>query len=103
MAANRRPSRAEMRVLPKFNGCSVRHGARILASKWREGVTPNDCRPFFENGEVCSTAADLPSRPGALPRRTGFLLVCVPRSARCRLTFLGSDRLSLGWDVHRRA
>ena len=30
----------------------MRHDARILASKWREGVTPNGCRPFFENGEV---------------------------------------------------
>ena len=48
----------------------MRHGARILASKWREGVTPNGCRPF---GEVCSSA-NLPSRPGTLPR-TRFLLM----------------------------
>ena len=25
----------------------MRHGARILASKWREGVTPNGCPSFF--------------------------------------------------------
>ena len=53
----------KMRVLPKFNGCSMRHGARILASKWREGVTPNGCRPFFENGEV---ALPLPTSRAAL-------------------------------------
>jgi hypothetical protein len=55
-------------VSPKFNGCSMPHGARILARKWREGVTPNGCRPFSPKRRGRSTAADLPSRPGALPR-----------------------------------
>ena len=51
----------------------MRHGARILASKWREGVTPNGCRPFLRKRRGCSTAADLPRRPWCFAARTGFL------------------------------
>jgi hypothetical protein len=43
---------AVLRVLSKFNGYCMGHRSRILASKRREGVTPNGCRPFFENSEV---------------------------------------------------
>ena len=83
----------KMRVLPKFNGCSMRHGARILASKWREGVTPNGCRPF---GEVCSFRE--PPEPPWYFAAHALLIDESSRSARCRLTFLVSDRSSLGWD-----
>jgi hypothetical protein len=41
----------------------MRHGAKILASKWRERVTPNGCRPFSRNGEV---ALPLPTPRAAL-------------------------------------
>jgi hypothetical protein len=43
----------KMRILPKFNGCSMRHGARILVRKWREGITPKRLTPFFsKNGDI---------------------------------------------------
>ena len=74
----------KMRVLPKFNGCSMRHGARILASKWREGVTPNGCRPFFENGEV---ALPLPTSRAALVLcRAHGLLIDVSSAQRAMPT-----------------
>ena len=42
----------------------------------------NGAKGLLPFGEVCSSA-ELPSRPGTLPRYD------VARSARCRLTFLG--------------
>ena len=75
----------------------MRHGARILASKWREGVTPNGCRPFFENGEV---PLPLPTSRAALVfcRQHGLLIDVSSAQRAMPIDFFRSDRPSLGWD-----